>query len=72
MAKAGKYEGIEAFGFKLSVYEMKKNYEVHFMFDNPNNLDVRMDKTIQYLGHEGFFKRNKKIKATAIHIASND
>ena len=35
MAKVdNKYEGIEAFGFKLSVYEMKKNYEVHFMFDH--------------------------------------
>ena len=66
MAKESKFEGVEAFGFKLNVYEMKKYYEVHFVFTDEDNIEARIDKAINYLGDEGFFKKRKRIKATAI------
>jgi len=69
MAKKNKYEGIQVCDFKISIIEMTKHYEVHFIFNNPNNIDNRMDTAINYLGTEGFFKRKKQIKATAVHLS---
>jgi hypothetical protein len=66
MAKIGSFEGVEAFGFKLNVYELKKYYEVHFIFTDESNLELRIDRAINYLGEEGFFKKKKRIKATAV------
>ena len=69
MAKGDKHEGIQVCGFKISIIEMTKHYEVHFIFDNPNNIDNRMDTAINYLGAEGFFGKKKRIKATAVHLS---
>jgi len=62
------YEGVEAFGFKLNIYEFKKNYEVQFLYSNEDNLDKRMKKTINYLGTEGFFKNKKRIKVRGTYF----
>ena len=40
------YEGVEAFGFKLNIYEFKKEYEVHLIFSDERNLRNRMSKAI--------------------------
>jgi len=73
MAKDGKrYEGIQVCDLKVSVLEMKKHYEVHFIFENSQNIDNRMDTAINYLGTEGFFKQKKRIKSTAVHITDNE
>lgn len=69
MAKGDKHEGIQVCDLKVSILEMKKHYEVHFIFENANNIDNRMDTAINYLGTEGFFKQKKRIKATAVHIS---
>tara|TARA_R100000664_G_C2751372_1_gene138669 strand:+ start:1518 stop:1739 length:222 start_codon:yes stop_codon:yes gene_type:complete len=67
MAKGGKtYEGIQVCDLKISVFEMKRHYEVHFVYENEENVEGRMDTSIQYLGNEGFFKKAKRIKATAM------
>ena len=67
-----KYEGIEVCDLKISIFEMKKHYEVQFVFKNRDNIDNRMDTAINYLGTEGFFKEKKRIKATAVQISGTD
>ena len=58
MAKGDKHEGIQVCDLKISIIEMTKHYEVHFLFDNPTNIDNRMDTAINYLGTEGFFGKD--------------
>jgi len=67
-----KYEGIEVCDLKISIFEMKKHYEVQFVFKNRDNIDNRMDTAINYLGTEGFFREKKRIKATAVQISGTD
>ena len=69
MAKGDKHEGIQVCDLNVSILEMKKHYEVHFIFENSQNIDNRMDTAINYLGMEGFFNDRKRIKATAVHIS---
>lgn len=64
------HNGITVCGFSVSICELSKHYEAQFIYKNPNNMDSRMEKTIDYLGKEGFFKPNKRIKATAIRVAN--
>mgnify|MGYP001164002982 FL=1 len=67
-----KYEGIQVCGFKISITELIKQYEVQFVFKNSDNIDKRMNTAINYLGNEGFFKEKKRIKATAIQLGSGN
>tara|TARA_R100001163_G_scaffold45362_1_gene34125 strand:- start:515 stop:754 length:240 start_codon:yes stop_codon:yes gene_type:complete len=69
MAKGDKHEGIQVCGLKISIIELVKHYEVHFLYDDPSNIDNRMDVAINYLGTEGFFNEKKRIKATAVHLS---
>ena len=71
-SKPKKYEGIEVCDLKISIFEMKKHYEVQFVFKNRDNIDNRMDTAINYLGTEGFFREKKRIKATAVQISGTD
>jgi hypothetical protein len=66
MGRVGSFKGIEVCGLKVTIYELKRHYEVHFVFEDEENIEGRMDTSIQYLGEEGFFKKKKRIKATAI------
>ena len=71
MAKVDKHEDIRVCGFSVSIYERPKHYEAQFIYCNPNNMDSRIEKSIDYLGKEGFFKENKRIKATTIHLSNS-
>lgn len=65
MGKVGKYDGIAICGFFVSIYELPEYYEAHFAdnkYKNPDDMDVRIGKSISYLGKEGFFNSNKRIK----------
>ena len=71
MGKAGRHDGINICGFSVSIYELPKHYEAQFIYKDPNDMDARIERSIHYLGQEGFFKPHKKIKATAIHLSNN-
>ena len=71
MAKVDKHEDIRVCGFSVSIYERPKHYEAQFIYCNPNNMDSRIEKSIDYLGKEGFFKENKRIKATTNHLSNS-
>jgi hypothetical protein len=71
MGKVGKHDGITICGFSVSIYELPKHYEAQFIYQEPNDMDARIKRSIDYLGEEGFFKPNKKIKATAIHLSNS-
>ena len=55
-------QGIIVNDLKINIYEMKKEYEVHVMFKNKDNIEQRMDGTIDYLAEEGYFDKKKKVK----------
>ena len=55
-------QGIVVNDLKINIYEMKKEYEVHVMFKNKDNIEQRMDGTIDYLAEEGYFDKKKKVK----------
>ena len=55
-------QGIIVNDLKINIYEMKKEYEVHVMFKNKDNIEERLDKTIDYLAEEGYFDKKKKVK----------
>ena len=55
-------QGIIVNDLKINIYEMKKEYEVHVMFKNKENIEQRMDGTIDYLAEEGYFDKKKKVK----------
>ena len=55
-------QGIVVNDLKINIYEMKKEYEVHVMFKNKDNIEKRMDGTIDYLAEEGYFDKKKKVK----------
>lgn len=55
-------QGIIVNDFKINIYEMKKEYEVHVIFKNKENIERKMDKTIDYLAEEGYFDGKKKVK----------
>ena len=71
MGKAGRHDGISICGFSVSIYELPKHYEAQFIYKDPNDMDARIERSIDYLGEEGFFKPHKKIKATAIHLSNS-
>ena len=64
-------QGIIVNDLKINIYEMKKEYEVHVIF-NPANGDLvfeeRLDGTIDYLAQEGYFDKKKKIKVLMKNI----
>ena len=55
-------QGIIVNDLKINIYEMKKEYEVHIIFKNKENIEERLDKTIDYLAEEGYFDKKKKVK----------
>ena len=55
-------QGIVVNDLKINIYEMKKEYEVHVMFKNKDNIEKRMDGTMDYLSEEGYFDKRKKVK----------
>ena len=57
--------GIIVNDLKINIYEMKKEYEVHVIFNSANGdlvFEERLDGTIDYLAQEGYFDKKKKIK----------
>jgi len=64
-------KGVIVNDLKINIYELKKEYEVHVVFKNKENIDRKMDKTIDYLGVEGYFDKGKKVKAIAMIIKEN-
>ena len=71
MGKVGKHDGITICGFSVSIYELPQHYEAQFIYKDPSDMDARIERSIDYLGEEGFFKPDKKIKATAIHLSNS-
>ena len=65
------HNGVTICGFSVSICELSKHYEAHFVYKDPNNIDARIERSIDYLGQEGFFKPHKNIKATAIHLSNS-
>ena len=55
-------QGIVVNDLKISIYEMKKEYEVHAMFKDKENIEERLDKVMDYLSEEGYFDEEKKVK----------
>ena len=58
-------QGIIVNDLKINIYEMKKEYEVHVIFNSANGdlvFEERLDGTIDYLAQEGYFDKKKKIK----------
>ena len=55
-------QGIIVNDLKINIYEMKKEYEVHVIFRNKENIEERLDKTVNYLADEGYFDKEKKVK----------
>ena len=70
MAKGDKHDNIRVCGLQVSICEKRGHYEAQFIYKNPDDIDIRIEKTIDYLGQEGFFKPNKRIKATTIRVAN--
>ena len=54
--------GIIVNDLKINIYEMRKEYEVHVIFKNKENIEKRLDGTISYLAEEGYFDKKKKVK----------
>ena len=55
-------EGIRVNDLKLNIFEMKKEYEVHAMFENDENIKHRLDVARSYVGDEGYFDNEKEVK----------
>ena len=47
-------------GLAMDIYEMKKKYEVHFLFKNRDNIDNIIQNTMLYLCREGYFDKAPK------------
>ena len=47
-------------GLAMDIYEMKKKYEVHFLFKNRDNIDNIIQNTMWYLCREGYFDKAPK------------
>ena len=47
-------------GLAMDIYEMKKKYEVHFLFKNRDNIDDIIQNTMWYLCREGYFDNAPK------------
>ena len=47
-------------GLAMDIYEMKKKYEVHFLFKNRDNIDDIIQNTMWYLCREGYFDKAPK------------
>ena len=54
--------GIIVNDLKINIYEMRKEYEVHVIFKNKENIEKRLDGTISYLAEEGYFDKKKNVK----------
>ena len=57
---------------KINIYEMKKEYEVHVMFKNKDDIEKRMDGTMDYLAEEGYFDKRKKVKVIGMAFKGNE
>jgi signal recognition particle receptor subunit beta len=57
-------EGITINGLRISIYEIKKEYEIHVIFKNKSDINdnEKLDNAIEYLSKEGYFDKNKNIK----------
>jgi hypothetical protein len=51
---------------------MKKEYEVHVMFKNKDDIEKRMDGTMDYLAEEGYFDKRKKVKVIGMAFKGNE
>ena len=65
-------QGITVNDLKISIYEMKKEYEVHVIFKKKENIEERLDGTIDYLAEEGYFDKKKKVKVIGMAFKSNE
>ena len=50
-------ENVVVNGLAMDIYEMKKKYEVHFLFKNRDNIDNIIQNTMWYLCREGYFDK---------------
>jgi hypothetical protein len=55
-------QGIVVNDLRVSVFELKKEYEVHVIFKDKEAIEERLDSTIEYLSKEGYFDKKKNIK----------
>jgi hypothetical protein len=51
---------------------MRKEYEVHVIFKKKKNIDENLDKTIDYLGKEGYFDKKKNVKVIGMVFKGNE
>ena len=65
-------QGIVVNDLKINIYEMKKEYEVHVIFKKKENIEERLDGTIDYLAEEGYFDKKKKVKVIGMAFKGNE
>ena len=65
-------QGIIVNDLKINIYEMRKEYEVHVIFKKKKNMDENLDKTIDYLGKEGYFDKKKNVKVIGMVFKGNE
>ena len=67
--------GIIVNDLKINIYEMKKQYEVHVIFDCRDGdlaFEEKLDGTMDYLAEEGYFDKKKKVKVIGMTIKGNE
>ena len=65
-------QGIVVNDLKINIYEMKKEYEVHVIFKNKENIENRLDGTISYLAEEGYLDKKKNVKVIGMAFKGNE
>lgn len=68
-------QGILVNDLKINIYEMKKLYEVHVIFDCRDEdlaFEEKLDGTMDYLAEEGYFDNKKKVKVIGMTIKRNE
>jgi|TARA_Y100000296_G_scaffold17196_1_gene20245 hypothetical protein len=67
--------GIIVNDLKINIYEMKRQYEVHVIFDCRDGdlaFEEKLDGTMDYLAEEGYFDNKKKVKVIGMTIKGNE
>ena len=79
MAKSRKdtkvIHGIVVNGLKINIYEMKRQYEVHVIFDCKGGdlaFEEKLDGTMNYLQEEGYFDNKKRVKVIGMTMKDNE
>ena len=68
-------QGIIVNDLKINIYEMKKEYEVHVIFDRKDGdlvFEEKLDGTIDYLAEEGYFDKKKNVKVIGMAFKGDE